>query len=176
MGSSRANTREWSVAPAPVTTEDAANLLRDYYIEVADRYRLLHYGRRSTTAEIDTELADICNDDLTPPRGLFLLGRLDGIAAACAGLRILEPETVELTRVFVRPPWRGTGGGARLLDAVELCARALGAHQIVLDTRLDLIEARTLYRNHGYREIPAYNQDEYAEAWFGKELDPVLNP
>jgi GNAT superfamily N-acetyltransferase len=49
----------------------------------------------------------------------------------------------------VRAALRGTGGGAMLLDAVDQAARDLNAAQIVLDTRLDLTEARALYVKHG---------------------------
>lgn len=87
-----------------------------------------------------------------------------------AALRVLGGDTVELTRVFVRQPWGGTGGGNSLLVAEEEVASALGAKRIVLDTRLDLIEARALYRRHGYAEIPAYNDKTYAEIWYGKNL------
>ncbi len=85
---------------------------------------------------------------------------------------MLDATTVELTRVYVRPSRRGTGGGARLLAAVEEAARSLGARRIVLDTRLDLVEARALYTRHGYREIPAYGNSPYAEVWYGKDLVP----
>ena len=81
-----------------------------------------------------------------------------------------DARTVELTRVFVRPALRGTGGGARLLAAVEEAARGLGAGRIVLDTRLDLVEARALYTRHGYAEIPAYSAGPYAEVWYAREL------
>ncbi|RJQ77742.1 GNAT family N-acetyltransferase [Pseudonocardiaceae bacterium YIM PH 21723] len=156
----------WTISPASVRLPEAGALLRDYYTEVADRYRLLHLGRRSTRAELDEELADIAGEELA----VFLLGSVGGEPAGCAGLRLRDPDTVELTRVFVRPRWRGTGGGARLLEAVDSAADDLGAPRIVLDTRLDLIEARALYLKHGYREIPAYNRQQYAEVWYGKEL------
>ncbi|MFB7719911.1 GNAT family N-acetyltransferase [Nocardia sp. NPDC056100] len=162
----------WVVAPTPVRRSEAAALLREYYVEVADRYRLLHLGRRSTPTELERELAADSADDLIPPRGLFLLGRYDGEPAACAGLRALGDDVVELTRVFVRPQWRGTGGGQHLLIAAETAATALGATRVVLDTRLDLVEARALYRRHGYAEIPAYNTGDYAEIWYGKSLSP----
>lgn len=158
------------VAPTRVQHSEAAALLRDYYVDVADRYRLLHLGRRSTPAEIDRELTADSADDLIPPRGLLLLGRYDGEPAACAGFRVLGNAVVELTRVFVRQQWRGTGGGRHLLIAVETAASALGATQVVLDTRLDLVEARALYRRHGYAEIPAYSNGDYAEIWYGKSL------
>ncbi|MCP3802216.1 GNAT family N-acetyltransferase [Allokutzneria sp. A3M-2-11 16] len=163
--------RAWTVAPAPVDSAEAAALWREYYIDVADRYRLLHFDRRSTPAEIEEELADSSDADLIPPTGLLLLGRYDGEPAACAGLRVYGPGVVELKRVFVRPEARGTGGGACLLAAVDEAAIGMGAKRIVLDTRLDLVEARALYLKHGYTEIPAYNQGEYAEVWYGKELD-----
>jgi hypothetical protein len=36
---------------------------------------------------------------------------------------------------------------------------------------LDLVEARALYRRHGYAEIAAYNRNEHAEIWYGKDLE-----
>ena len=38
--------RTWSVAPDPVDSAEGQALLRDYYIDVADRYYLLHFGDR----------------------------------------------------------------------------------------------------------------------------------
>lgn len=165
-----AGQQAWVVESFQADRPEAATLLRDYYTEVADRYRLLHLGRRSTPTELRDELAVYSVEDLIPPKGFFLLGRHGGEPAACAGLRVLGDGVLELTRVFVRPQWRGTGGGSSLLGAVEDVAVSLAAHRIVLDTRLDLVEARALYRRHGYAEIPAYNSEEYAEIWYGKNL------
>jgi GNAT superfamily N-acetyltransferase len=163
----------WSVGLGAVGCAEAASLLREYYIEVSDRHYQLHYGRACTPAEIEQGLADSPSDDLAPPGGVFLLGRYGDAPAACAGLRVLESGTVELTRVFVRPAVRGTGGGSRLLAAADAAARGLGARQIVLDTRLDLVEARALYLRHGYAEIPARSDRRHAEIWYGKQLGPA---
>ncbi|MDH6708946.1 GNAT superfamily N-acetyltransferase [Kitasatospora sp. MAA19] len=160
----------WSVTTADVTTPEALALLRDYYYDVANRYCRLYLGREGTPEELESGLADTPSDDLAEPDGLFLIGCYDGAAQSCAGLRRHDADTVELTRVFVRPGLRGTGGGSRLLAAVDEAARSLGAHRIVLDTRLDLVEARALYTRHGYREIPAYSSGPYAQIWYGKEL------
>jgi GNAT superfamily N-acetyltransferase len=162
----------WAVAREPVGSPEASALLREYFIDVSDRYFLLRQGRRSTPTEIEEGLAGTPSDDLAPPTGEFFLGRYGDEVAACAGLRVLDPRTVELKRVFVRQDLRGTGGGARLLSAVEDIARGWGAERIVLDTRLDLTEARALYLKHGYVEIPAYSAGPYAEVWYGKELGP----
>jgi GNAT superfamily N-acetyltransferase len=158
----------WKVAPLPVSHPESAALIRQYYADIAGRY----YGRAVSTAELDEILDEFSSDDLTAPTGHFLVGRYDDRPAGSAGLRVLDPETAELTRVYVRPEARGTGGGGALLAAVELAAReVLGASVIRLDTRDDLVEARGLYAKHGYTEIPAYNNGEYADHWFEKKLD-----
>lgn len=163
----------WTVATADVTTPEALDLLRAYYYDVADRYYRLHLDREGTPEELESGLADSPSDDLAAPDGIFLIGRHDGVAHSCAGLRRLDATTAELTRVFVRPALRGTGGGTELLAAVDRAARSLGADRIVLDTRLDLVEARALYQRNGYREIPAYSSGPYAEIWYGKDLTAV---
>ncbi|WP_232668819.1 GNAT family N-acetyltransferase [Pseudonocardia sp. TRM90224] len=160
----------WVVTPTDVRSAEALALLRDYFTEVADRYSRLHHDRGITRDEVDSVLAEWPSDHLAGPTGVFLVGRHRGRPRSCAGLLVREPGTVELTRVYVHPDLRGTGGGAALLAAVEASARTLGAHRIVLDTRLDLVEARALYVRHGYREIPAFSNGPYSEAWYGKEL------
>ncbi|MCM2414387.1 GNAT family N-acetyltransferase [Streptomyces sp. RKAG290] len=157
----------WTVTPERFDSPDAALLRRDYYDEVASRY----WGRPATVAEIDEGLTDDGVELLVPPTGEFVVGRFDGRAAACAGLVLTAPDTAELTRVYVRPEARGTGGGGLLLAAVESRASALGVRLVRLDTRNDLVEARGLYAKHGYREVPAFHRrNQYAEHWFAKEL------
>lgn len=162
----------WAVTRADVGSEDALALLREYFTEVANRYCRLHHGRDVTPGEIESVLADWPSRHLAAPTGLFLIGRYLGEPQACAGLCARDDGSAELTRVYVRPDLRGTGGGARLLAEAEEAARSLGARRIVLDTRLDLVEARALYARHGYREIPAFSSGPYAEVWYGKEIDP----
>lgn len=166
----------WTVDLAPVDSAEAAELLRAYLVDVADRYYRLHEGRDSTAAEIEEGLASAPSDHLAPPTGVFLIGRYGGEPAACAGLKVVDATTVELTRVFVREERRGTGGGTRLMEAVEAAARELGAEQIRLDTRLDLTEARALYLKRGYAEVAPYCGGPYAEVWYRKELVTADDP
>ncbi|MCZ7460522.1 GNAT family N-acetyltransferase [Streptomyces sp. WMMC940] len=156
----------WTVLPEHFDSPDATALRRDYYADVAGSY----WGRPATNAEVDEGLADDGVARLGAPTGGFVVGRHDGEPAACGGVLLLDSERAELTRVFVRPAFRGTGGGAALLTALEEAARRLGARRMVLNTRLDLVGARTLYARHGYREIPAYCEGPYMEIWYGKEL------
>ncbi|MEU8886309.1 GNAT family N-acetyltransferase [Streptomyces sp. NPDC048442] len=156
----------WIITTEDPRTADATTLRRDYYDEVASRY----WERPATEQEIDEGLTDDGTDLLVEPTGTFVVGRYEGKPSACAGMVLLDAELAELTRVFVRPEVRGTGGGGQLLKAVEETARTYGAKRIQLDTRNDLVEARGLYTKHGYREVEALNAKQYAEHWFVKDL------
>ncbi|AXI81296.1 GNAT family N-acetyltransferase [Peterkaempfera bronchialis] len=156
----------WAVAAAPVGGAEAAGLLRRYYTHIVGRY----HGREATAEEVDAVLAEEPSDDLAPPGGIFLVARYGGEAAGCVGVRLLTPEIAELTRLYIDPAARGTGGGAVLLAAAEQAARGLGRRTMRLDTRRDLVEARALYARHGYTEIPSYNASPYADHWFEKPL------
>ncbi|MFG2104975.1 GNAT family N-acetyltransferase [Micromonospora echinaurantiaca] len=155
----------WTIGPARPDQPDAAVLLEEYFEEMVRRY----HRRPVRPGEVAAAMAESPSDDLVPPAGLFLVARADGSPAGCAGLRLL-PGWAELTRLYVRPAYRGRGGGAALLADVERRARAAGVDRIRLDTRSDLVEARALYARHGYVEIPPYSADQYAEHWFEKLL------
>ena len=76
----------------------------------------------------------------------------------------------EVTRVFVEPAARGKGVGRLLMNALERESRELGLDALRLDTRTDLVEARSLYASLGYIEGEPHNTDPYANHWFRKEL------
>ncbi|GAA2476070.1 GNAT family N-acetyltransferase [Streptomyces gobitricini] len=157
---------EWTVLPERYDTPDATALRVDYYYDVASRY----YRRPIRAEEIDEGILNDRLERLSPPTGEFVVGHKGGKPAACGGVLMLDGERAELTRVFVRHAFRGTGGAALLMDALETAAVGLGARHMVLNTRLDLVEARALYVRSGYREIPAYCEGPYMEIWYGKEL------
>ncbi|MEV8312689.1 GNAT family N-acetyltransferase [Streptomyces sp. NPDC059900] len=167
----------WNVAPEAVGSPVAAALWRTYYTEVSDRYYLLHEGRRTAPEELEREIAAETGDDLLPPTGTLLVARYEGEPAGTAGVRLMGDmkglRTAELKRVFLREEMRGKGGAALLLAAAEDAARALGAEQIILDTRLDLVEARALYARHGYEESEPLAERMYAECWYVKKLVPT---
>ncbi|MER6059975.1 GNAT family N-acetyltransferase [Streptomyces sp. NPDC004059] len=160
----------WTISPEPYDSPVAAALWRAYYTEVSDRWYLLHEGRRTDPDELEREIAATTGSELAPPTGRLLVGRYGGEPAGCAGVRLLEPDTAELTRVFVYERLRGKGGAPLLVAAAEEAARALGARRLILDTRGDLVEARALYARLGYTETGPHNDDIYAEHWFRKDL------
>ncbi|MFC5290230.1 GNAT family N-acetyltransferase [Actinokineospora guangxiensis] len=152
----------WTVAAVDVTDPTAVAIRREYLADVIASY----WGRPATAAEVDAE--DTGDAALAPPTGAFLVGSADGTDAGCAGVVLVEPGVAELKRLYVRPPLRGTGGGAALLAAAEAGALALGARRIRLDTRLDLAAARALYARRGYRDIAPFTDDPFAQVFLGK--------
>jgi GNAT superfamily N-acetyltransferase len=85
-------------------------------------------------------------------------------------LKTLAPGCGEILRMWVDRPHRGLGIGARLLDALEARAAALGHETVRLYTNRSLTEAIAMYRRRGYAEIPRYNEDPNATHWFEKHL------
>ncbi|MGB8939683.1 MAG: GNAT family N-acetyltransferase [Streptomyces sp.] len=169
----------WTVAPEAVDSPAAAALWRAYYTEVSDRYYLLHEGHRTAPEELEREVAAETGDELRPPTGVLFVARYGGEPAGTAGVRLLGElkgaSTAELKRVFLREDMRGKGGAGLLLAAAEDAARALGAERIILDTRLDLVEARALYARHGYEESEPLTERMYAECWYAKKLSPATS-
>jgi GNAT superfamily N-acetyltransferase len=147
-----------------VTAADAARspLNREYNAEMISRY----WGRPTDDAEIDAYERDEQDHDVP----VFLVVSRDGEEAGCLGLRFLGDGVGELTRMFVREPFRGQGAASALLRAMEAEAVKHGVSVLRLDTRNDLVEARNLYAKHGFAEIDRYNNALYADHWFEKRL------
>ncbi|GAA2020086.1 GNAT family N-acetyltransferase [Terrabacter terrae] len=177
-GPSRPDAGDWVIELGDVRDPACEELLRDYYVEVSDRWYRLHEGRDSTPEEIETGFPRMRSDDLIPPTGEFLVARSTEdptLLAGCVGLRRLRDDTgtrvAEVRRLYVRPELRGAGLGTSLLLCAEEVARVWGVAAIRLDTRLDLVEARSIYLRNGWVEVPAFSHNVYAEAWYAKRLD-----
>lgn len=108
--------------------------------------------------------------EFVAPQGCLLLARLHGEAIGCAALRTLRPGLGEIKRMWISPELRGLGVARRLLAELERVARRRRMRAIRLDTNDSLDEALRLYRTSGYREIPRFNDNPYAQRWFEKRL------
>jgi len=93
-----------------------------------------------------------------PPRGALLIAMQDETPAGCIALRPLAGGDAEIKRLYVRPTWRGTGLGARLVAAVSERARAAGYHALRLDTLASMEAAMRLYARLGFVETVPYHQ------------------
>jgi ribosomal protein S18 acetylase RimI-like enzyme len=151
------------VEPASVLAQQA---LRSYWEDIVGRY----WRRTATAAEVDLALRECPSDDLIPPDGLLVVAVAEHQPVGCGGVRLLADGTAELTRIHVALPFRRRGLGARIVEHLEHHALAQGKLQIRLDVRGDLIEARAMYAQLGYREVPRFNDHPYVEHWFEKRL------
>ena len=147
-----------SIEPEDPASADARWCLNHYFAELADRFEEPFDPGRTLPADAG---------DLVPPAGVFLIARINGQPAGCGALK-----NGELMRMWVDRPHRGLGIAARILDALEEQARALGHETVRLYTNRALSEAKAMYRARGYMEIPRYNDDPYANHWFEKRLTP----
>lgn len=143
------------------SSDDARWCLSHYFAELAERFEEPFDPGRTLPADAA---------DLVPPAGAFLIARVGGEPAGCGALKTHAPGVGEIMRMWVDRAHRGLGIGARILDALEEHAAALGHRTVRLYTNRSLDEAKAMYRTRGYEEIPRYNDDPYANHWFEKRL------
>jgi GNAT superfamily N-acetyltransferase len=150
-----------SIGEEPATSEAAQYCLGEYYRELAERF----------DDGFDANLSLVPSlDEFAPPRGTFLVARLDGKPIGCGGLKEMTPDAAYLKRMWIAPEARGLGLARRLLAALEDKARAIGYRTVRLETNKALTEAQQLYRSADYREVAPFNDERYAHHWFEKAL------
>ena len=143
------------------TSRDARYCLSRYFEELAERFDTGFDPVRAIPARAE---------EMTPPRGYFLVARVGREPVGCGGIKC-HPTYGEIKRMWVEGSSRGLGIGKRILHRLEELARERALPVVRLETNKSLAEAQSLYRRTGYREIPAYNDEPYAHHWFEKSLD-----
>ncbi len=147
----------------PATSADVRQCFGRYFAELDGRFETGFDVARSNRADVT---------DLTPPAGLVLMARLRSLPIGCGALKLHPDGIAELKRMWVAPHHRGFGLGGRMLRALEEQATAHGSTVVRLETNRSLTEAIAMYRRAGYREVPAFNEEPYADHWFEKPLVP----
>ena len=143
------------------TSDDARRCLDAYFRELA---RLFDTGFDPSKSNPATD------EDLMPPAGWFVVAGIDGAVAGCGALRRLDETTAEIKRMWTAPAMRGRGIARRVLHALEAIARDAGVTVLHLETNRALKAAQALYRDEGYQEVAAFNDEPYAHHWFEKRL------
>ncbi len=115
------------------------------------------------------------DDEVSPPRGLFLLATLHAEPVGCGVLKFHGDAPAHIKRMWVEPSARGLGLGRRLLAELEAQAAAHGIGTVRLETHRALDEAISLYRTAGYREVAPFNDEPYAHHWFEKTIGSLLS-
>jgi putative acetyltransferase len=99
------------------------------------------------------------------PDGILLLAISDQEPAGCIAFCSLKEEGgCEMKRLFVRPSFRNQGIGEALIKELMKHAKKSGYKLMRLDTLKKLQAAIRLYKDAGFREIPAYYSNPLTDA------------
>ncbi|MGA8850462.1 MAG: GNAT family N-acetyltransferase [Aeromicrobium sp.] len=106
----------------------------------------------------NADVAPLDVAEFLPPRGHFVLARLDGVPAAMGGWRLHGPREgdAEIRRMYVRPAFTRRGLGRMVLAELERTASEVGARRMVLETGRPQPEAIALYRSAGYDDMESF--------------------
>jgi DNA-binding MarR family transcriptional regulator/GNAT superfamily N-acetyltransferase len=146
----------------PLTHRDAQEALTGYFGELNERFR---NGFEPGLGGTDKDAVL-----MTPPNGVFLVMYSQNRVLGCGGVQRINQHTGEIKRMWIHQDIRGEGMGRRMLSELEDAASNLGYRRVVLDTNATLKEAIGLYESNGYQRIERYNDNPYAQRWFGKNL------
>ncbi len=132
---------------ADLTSQAARDLIHALNAELSEAY-----------AEPGANHFSLEAADVAPGQGAFLVVRREGRPVGCGAVRLLDPSTAELKRMYVEPALRGGGIGGYLVEALEGEARRLGATRLVLETGTRQAAALALYRRCGFEPIPLFGE------------------
>jgi GNAT superfamily N-acetyltransferase len=111
------------------------------------------------------EAQHLRSDELLPPKGTFLVARLDGHPVGGVGLRAIGDDAwrlAEVKRLWVRPDLRRFGVGASLMSAVEERGRELDYLQLYLETGYAQPEAVALYQKSGWLAVESFPEGAFS--------------
>src|SRR5262245_7717294 len=149
------------ITPVDPAHPDARQCLRSYFAKLERRSGTSFDPSTGSTAE---------PHEIRPPAGVMLVAYLRGAPVGCGALKHYPDAVSDIKRMWVAESTRGLGIGRRLLAELEARAAAHGDRIVRLETNRTLTEAIGLYRSAGYVEVPAFNDEPFADHWFEKNL------
>jgi DNA-binding MarR family transcriptional regulator/GNAT superfamily N-acetyltransferase len=135
--------------------------INQYFLELDRRFDTGFDPAKSIPAD---------EESLRLPAGLIVVATLRGDPIGCGALKFHPNEPADIKRMWVAPSARGLGLGRRMLSELESHAAKHGVKAVRLETNKTLVEAISLYRSAGYREVKPFNTEPYAHHWFKKSL------
>jgi putative acetyltransferase len=140
-----------SIAAEPFDSDDARRLVAALDAGLAELYPPEQRFGPNLKAE-----------HLEDGRGTFLVARAGDRAIGCGAIRLIDPTTAEVKRMYVERDHRGSGVGRAVLAGLEAAARHLRVERLVLETGVHQEAAISLYRRTGFTQIDCWG--EYASA------------
>ncbi|WP_273567940.1 GNAT family N-acetyltransferase [Maribacter halichondriae] len=121
---------------------------------------------QNLVAQLDTDLAHRDGEDHSFYNQFNSIARIKyalviykhDLPVGCGAIKELEPDSMEVKRMYVSPEHRGKGLATQLLTGLETWAKELSYKKCVLETGKRQPEAIALYKKNGYKVIPNYGQ------------------
>ena len=81
---------------------------------------------------------------------------VEEVPVSCGAIKPLDPDSMEVKRMYTMVPFRGKGLAAQVLHALEIWAAELGYGKCLLETGKRQPDAIALYKKKGYQVIDNY--------------------
>jgi DNA-binding MarR family transcriptional regulator/GNAT superfamily N-acetyltransferase len=164
------------LAPAAMPAQGRATLRRHragdwgFIVEQHGRLYAREYGWDQRFEALVARIVGELARDFDPRRERCWIAELDGERVGSVCLVAQSARVAKLRLLLVDPAARGHGLGRRLVEACTRFARSAGYRRIVLWTQHNLVAARALYRDEGYRLVSSEPNREFgkglvAENW-----------
>jgi ribosomal protein S18 acetylase RimI-like enzyme len=105
----------------------------------------------------------------------FFVIRVDGVPAACGGVKLYGGDYGEVKRMYVRPQFHGSGLARLMLDHLGAYTQQRGITVLRLETGMHQQEAIRLYERYGFRRIPPFGEyfEDPLSLFYEKHLTPA---
>ena len=124
--------------------------------EALDLLRLAAIEARALYPEFHTPSDAWPSNDPTPPRGIYLIARADGIVVVMGAHRPLNAVISEVRRMYVHPNFRRLGVAQAVLAKLESHVLSQGFTHLRLETGNRQVAAMALYERCGYTQIAPF--------------------
>ena len=141
--------------------------------EWADDFASLNYEwieEHFVAEQHDREILDDPATFVIGPGGQIFMAIVSGLAAGTVAMIPAGDGVLELTKMAVAPEFQGMGIGDKLMQRCIQYALEVGASKIFLESHTKLGPALSLYRKHGFVEVPGDPNSLYARADIRMEL------
>ena len=134
----------------PAVKELIRQVWREHFANEADPFVRTFLDRPEAFPDLDA-----WRDLYVPPFGQFLIALDQDRVVGTGGIRRMDSQVAEITRMFVLPEYRRQGLGRRIALRLLGFAREAAYRSVRLETNSRLVASHALYRTLGFREIPA---------------------
>jgi len=145
----------------------------DFADEWAEDFAALNYEWIEKYFVIEKHDSEILDDPKTwviDPGGQIFMAIVSGLAAGTVAMIPAGEGVLELTKMAVAPEFRGMGIGSKLIARSVEYAKEKGIQTIFLESHTSLQPALSLYRKHGFVEVPGDPNSLYSRADIRMEL------